>query len=122
MGSVEHDEREHDRNEARREEFMPTYEEALEDLFGKIMDGKEYPRHVHSPQVNRIDILADDSVDKSELAELVNMFMTGTLSGEDAARQRVKKIVRRHLEGDGRHWVELRQRDMADEAEEAGRE
>ena len=106
----------HDAEQTRRQEFLPTFGEALDDLIDRILSGESYPPHARI-KISLFNLLCEQ-VDAGELAEYLCAFMCGNEDSQDRARKNVESIVRDFLHGEGHLWVERRMEDMADEREE----
>lgn len=97
-----------DRDEALRER-------ALDDLVEKMMDGKDY-RGIGLP------LILNESDSHSLMAEIAGNIFIGRDAAESwhAVKKSVEKTIRYHFEYS--HWLDIRERELAEEETEAQKE
>ena len=104
----------HDRDQAKREASLPSYEAALESLVDLMVDGKRFPATT-TDYVSRLSIL--EETDGAELASIIDVALRrGSVEGYRYLQEEAKKRLNSHL--DGSKWVDMRWDELAKEAEE----
>lgn len=116
--------RQYEREQARRESFMPTFDEARDDLADRLMSGETYPPKARAWQTQvSISTVMQDYLDSTDLEDVIRgtLFSGNAVAGWAYAHDAMCGHVRDYLNGPGSEWVERRRNDIADEAEEDAR-